>query len=94
MAIPNSRKKSEVINIRVDTSQLALIDKATAILKKDRSSFILDVVNREAIDAILDRRLFLLDEAQYNELERIFNSPARKLPRLKALLHKKAAWEK
>lgn len=87
-------KKEATINLRVDASQLALIDKATSLQKKDRTSFILDIVYREAINVLLDRRLFLVDEQQFDEFENILNSAPRDLPKLKALLLKKAPWEK
>lgn len=89
-----ARKKEATINLRVDTSQLALIDEATSLQKKDRTNFILDVVYREAVNVILDRRLFTLDEQSFSEFENILNAAPRELPKLKALLQKKPAWEK
>jgi len=89
-----TRKKEATINLRIEPSQLAMIDKATRLQNKDRTSFILDVAYREAINVLLDRRLFLLDEEQFNEFENILNSEPRDLPKLKALLQKKAPWEK
>ncbi len=85
----HARKKAATINLRVDAAQLAFIDKATALQKKDRTSFILDLVYQEAINIMLDRRLFLLDEKKFNEFESILNSTPKDLPKLKALFGEK-----
>lgn len=87
-------KKAATINLRIDATQLAMIDKAIALQKKDRTSFILDLAYQEAINVVLDRRLYLLDEDGFNRFESILNSAPRDLPALKALLLKKAPWEK
>jgi len=46
------------------------------------------------VNVTLDRRLFLLDEDQWDTLESILDAPPKALPKLAALLNKKAPWNK
>ena len=62
------------INLRAKRSQRSLIDKAAAVLGRNRSDFILQAACREAETVLLDRRYFALDEKTFrrfmDELER------------------------
>lgn len=87
------KKEPKSINLRINSAKLALIDKATSLQKKDRTNFILDAAYKAAVNVILDRRLFLVDEQLFDKIENILNSPPQDLPKLKALLRKRAPWE-
>jgi uncharacterized protein (DUF1778 family) len=82
------------INIRARVTQRNLIDKAAAMLNKNRSDFMLEVACREAENVLLDRRLFLVDAEAYQEFETLLNAPVNDNPALQALLSGKAPWEK
>ena len=86
--------KTAPINMRVEPSQHALLTKAAALLKKDRSAFILDVACREAENVLLDQRLFQLDEEAFNAFESALEAPMADNQKLKDLLTEKAPWEK
>ena len=59
MAEPQNREAP--INIRARLTQRNLIDKAAAVLNKNRSDFMLEAACREAENVLLDRRLFLVE---------------------------------
>ena len=55
----------------------------------------LEVACREAMDVLLDQRLFLLNEEQFQAFESALNTPlpADNQKRIQNLLDKKAPWE-
>ncbi len=83
--------RSSPINIRALPVQRALIDKASDILKKSRSEFMLEAACREAENVLLDRRLFFLDDEEYRKFEELMRAPVAES--VEALLAAKAPWE-
>lgn len=83
------------INIRALPAQRALIDRAANVLGKKRSDFMLEVVCREAMDVLLDQRLFLLDEAQFNAFHAALEQPlsADQQTKITKLLSTPAPWD-
>ncbi len=53
------------------------------------SEFVADCARHEAVDVIVDRRVFQLDQQQMTEFENILNRPVRENPRLQQLLTEK-----
>ena len=82
------------INIRARAAQRDLIDKAAAMLNKNRSDFMLEAACREAENVLLDRRLFLADDETWQAFESLIDAPVRDNPALRKLLHDPAPWEK
>lgn len=82
------------INLRIETQTRQLIDDAAAILGKTRTEFMVDSARREAVDVLLDQRLFALDNERFNAFTRILDNPPAPGVRLRALLRRKAPWEK
>jgi uncharacterized protein (DUF1778 family) len=83
--------RNALINIRALPVQRTLIDKAAEVLKKSRSEFMLEVACREAENVLLDRRLFFLDDDQFEEVEKILQAPVP--DPVRCLLATKAPWE-
>lgn len=83
------------INIRALPAQRALIDRAASMLGKKRSDFMLEVVCREAMDVLLDQRLFLLDEAQFNAFNAVLEQPLtlEQQTKITKLLNTPAPWD-
>jgi len=83
------------INLRAQPTQRQLIDKAASIMGKSRSDFMLEVACREAMDVLLDQRLFMFDEEQFQAFESVLSAPlpADNQERIRKLLDKKAPWE-
>ena len=89
-----SATRSDNINIRVSPEMLGLIDRAARVFGKTRTNFILDTVRQAAEDAILDQRLFLLDETQWQAFNKALDAPMAENAQLQSLLARKPAWEK
>ena len=60
-----AQKRDTTINIRLTARMRDLIDSAASSVGKTRSEFILESASRQAIDMLLDQRLFSLGEAEY-----------------------------
>jgi len=88
------QNRAAPINIRARTTQRNLIDKAAAMLNKNRSDFMLEAACREAENVLLDQRLFLVDDKTYKTFAALIDAPVKDNPALRKLLHDKAPWEK
>ena len=88
------QNRAAPINIRARTTQRNLIDKAAAMLNKNRSDFMLEAACREAENVLLDQRLFLVDDNTYKSFATLFDAPVKDNPALRKLLHDKTPWEK
>ncbi|EAB7503686.1 TPA: DUF1778 domain-containing protein [Salmonella enterica] len=91
--------KSEIreapINIRAKTSQRDLIDMAANLVSKSRTDFVLDAACREAQDILLDQRLFILDDKQYDAFLAELDAPITQARQAKIddLMSRKSPWE-
>jgi uncharacterized protein (DUF1778 family) len=85
---------SPTISLRVPRQRRDLIDRAARATGKTRTEFILDSATRAAEEALLDRRVFHLDAAQYQAFEQALEAPPRSSAELRALLAKPAPWER
>jgi uncharacterized protein (DUF1778 family) len=82
------------INLRIEAHTRQLIDDAAAVLGKTRTEFMVESARRQAIDVLLDQRLFVLDADRYDAfLHALDNAPAPG-PRLRSLLRRCPAWQK
>lgn len=80
--------------MRVDSAKRNLIDIAAALAGSDRTSFIMDAAYRHAESLILERRLFLLDSAQFDAFEQaLAQQPAENNTCLQALLDRPKRWD-
>ena len=85
--------RGETINLRASAEQKALIDRAAASLGKSRTEFMLESARKEAVNTLLDHRMFLLDDAAYEKFTACLNAPARPTKALKTLLSTPAPWD-
>jgi len=92
MAHTETRKAP--INIRALDAQRNLIDRAAAILNKNRSEFMLEAACREAENVLLDQRLFLLTEKDFKAFEVALRNPVAENGVMMDLLASKSPWEK
>jgi uncharacterized protein (DUF1778 family) len=82
------------INLRIETQTRQLIDDAAAILGKTRTEFMVESARRQAIDVLLDQRLFVLDPERFDAFMRALDNPPPTGPKLRSLLRRVPAWEK
>jgi uncharacterized protein (DUF1778 family) len=88
------RRETGTINLRVPEKTRQLIDTAAAIVGKTRTEFMLDSARQQAVNVVLDQRLFVLDAEQYDAFVRVLDNPPPAGAQLKALMNKKPLWEK
>lgn len=87
------RSKPVPINMRVDFRKRDLIDVAAAISGSDRTSFILDAACKKAEQVILDQRLFVLANHEFDAFEQALESnPLRSNECLRQLLERPSRW--
>lgn len=82
------------LNLRIESGARQLIDDAAAILSKTRTEFIIESARRQAVDVLLDQRLFTLGPERYNAFMQALDNPPAPGPKLKALLRRNPAWQK
>lgn len=85
---------SPTISLRVPTQRRELIDRAAKATGKTRTEFILESATRAAEEALLDRRVFHLDAAQYEAFEQALDAPPRPTHELRKLLAEPAPWDR
>lgn len=89
-----SDAKSERVDIRVSPAAKRTLQQAAAVSNKTVSEFMLDSSLQAAFDTPADRRVFQLDEAQWQAFMEALNTPPEDNPRLRTLLATKAPWER
>lgn len=82
------------INLRIEAGTRQLIDDAAAVLGKTRTEFMIESARRQAIDVLLDQRLFELDAERYEAFLHVLDNPPAPGPKLKSLLRRVPAWKK
>ena len=87
------KTRSHNINLRVTRSQKALIDRAAAALRRNRSDFMLETACREAEAVLLDQRYFSLPPEDFKRFLAMLDHPPAANPRLRRLLRTAAPWE-
>lgn len=84
--------KKGSINLRIEAQTRQLIDDAAAALGKTRTEFMIESARTQAIDVLLDQRLFVLDPDRYDAFVEALDNPPAPGPRLRTLLRRKPAW--
>lgn len=89
---PHGPEAKGSINLRIEAQTRQLIDDAAAVLGKTRTEFMIDSARAQAIDVLLDQRLFVLDPGRYDAFVQMLDNPPAPGPKLRALLRRKPAW--
>ena len=88
-----SEARSERVDLRMTQAAKRTLQHAAAVSNKTLTEFLLDSGLTAAADALSDRRVFLLDEAQWDAFHAALDAPPRDNPALRALLARKPVWE-
>jgi uncharacterized protein (DUF1778 family) len=91
---PAVSETKDSINLRIDARTRQLVDDAAAILGKTRTEFMVESARRQAIDVLLDQRLFMLDAERYDAFMHTLDNPPAPGPKLRSLLRRTPAWGK
>ena len=85
--------KSERIEVRTTPSLKALLQRAATSSHKNVTEFLLEAGIRAAEEALVDRRMFHLDDAQWQAFQDVLDRPVAAKPRLARLLADKSVLE-
>lgn len=80
------------INLRIEARTRQIIDDAAAVLGKTRTEFMIDSARTEAINVLLDQRLFVLEAEAYSGFAEALDNPPTAGPALTALMRRTPAW--
>jgi len=86
-------RRDATINLRLSENAKTLIDSAAAAVGKTRTEFMIDSASKHAMDVLLDRRLFGLDDEQWAAFNAALDSPPLPNERLKKLMARTPPWE-
>lgn len=78
--------KNERIDVRTTSSVKLLLQEAARVSHKNVSEFLLDVGITAATQALADRRLFTLDDKQWDAFELALDRPVQDKLRLRELI--------
>lgn len=92
-AMDRGARRDTTMNVRLPTKLRDLIDSAANLIGKTRTEFVLESARQNAIDVLLDQRLFSLGEKEYEAFINALDNPPEPPERLRALLREKAPWE-
>lgn len=85
--------KSERIDIRTTRVTKDLLQLAAAVTHKNVSEFLLDVGLAAATETLADRRVFVLDDRQWDAFMAALDRPVQAKPRLARLLSEPSVLE-
>ncbi len=77
--------KTERFAVRLTAEQDALIRRAAEVEGTDLTNFTVTATLARARDVLADRRLFMLDDASWDEFQEVLDRPVAQKPRLAAL---------
>ncbi len=81
------------INLRIEAHTRQLIDDAATVLGKTRTEFMVESARLQAIDVLLDQRLFALDSERFDAFMHALDNPAPPGLILRSLLGREPAWK-
>ena len=81
------------INLRIEPRTRRLIDEAAALLGKTRTEFMVESARRQALDVLLDQRLFALNAGYYDDFAQALDHPPVSGAKLQSLLRRVPAWK-
>ncbi len=90
---PRASAKRETLNIRIQPKVRSLIDRAAALVGKNRTDFVLDAARHAAEDTLLDHTLFVVAPKAYADFLARLDAPPQPNERLRRSLQTPAPWE-
>lgn len=94
-SIPRTARppRSARLGLRATPEQEAILRRAAEVAQKSLTDFILDSACKAAEQTLLDQRLFIVPDEQYQTLLDLLDRPARDNPGLRDLFSRRAPWE-
>lgn len=89
----NTEIRSERIDVRTTPSMKRLLQEAAETAHKSVSEFLLDSALTAAAETLADRRLFVLDQEQWDAFMAALDAPPKPRPRLERLLREPGVFD-
>jgi uncharacterized protein (DUF1778 family) len=89
-----ANQKSERIDVRTTPAVKRVLQQAAATANKSVTEFLIDSALTEAAEVLADRRVFFLDEKQWQEFMAALDAPPSPTPRLERLLREPGILER
>ena len=87
---PSPKTSRSAFEVRTTPNMKALLQRAAASSHKNVTEFLLEAGINAAEDALVDRRIFRLDDHQWQAFQAILDRPVADKPRLTRLLAEKS----
>jgi len=85
--------KRDTLNLRIKPEVRGMIDRAAALLGKNRTDFVLDAARRAAEDALIDRTIIRVSPEVHAEFLARLDAPPQPNERLRRTMQTPAPWE-
>jgi uncharacterized protein (DUF1778 family) len=85
--------RDATIHIRAPKKTKEINEAAAASAGKSLSEFMLESARQQAVDVLLDQRLFALEPERYAEFTKALDDAPPAGPKLKALLRRRPLWQ-
>ena len=86
-------QKTERLDIRTTATAKAILQQAASSVHKSVSEFLLDIGLSQAAETLADRKLFALNDEQWEEFQQALDSPPKDRPALKKLLNEPGVFD-
>jgi uncharacterized protein (DUF1778 family) len=84
---------SSALSLRISDKDKKLIDAAARMLNKSRTEFMLESARAAATDALLDKRLFLLEPQEFRKFEKALAKAPTSADVLEKLRQRPSPWK-
>ena len=88
------KSRSERVDLRLTTSAKQMLTQAAAASNKTLTEFLIDSGMNAAYSTLADRRVFVLNDAQWAAFQAELSRPPADNPKLRKLLQRKPLWKK
>lgn len=85
---------STALSLRISTKDRMLIDRAAEATHKSRTEFLLDSARAAAMDALLDRNLFVLGREEFRKFEKALKAAPKSADIVRELKERPSPWKK
>jgi uncharacterized protein (DUF1778 family) len=93
MLMGQAARKDDIIQIRASAATKAMLGRAAALRGQKLSEFMLESARLKAEEALLDQRIFFLDDRAHAAFLKLLDAPPKPSKALTALLKRRPAWQ-
>ena len=86
--------KDDVIQIRTSAGTKAILSRAAKLRGQKLSEFMLDCARKQAEEAVLDQRVFFLDDEAHTEFLNLLDAPQEISSDLRERMNRAPGWER